>query len=77
MAIWRSKANYVYDAHARGKRMEDVVWAQAVSDEAAPASGCETATASLDLTKAFESSILSAAWASGASRVYPLEVLRI
>ena len=64
VAIWRCQANYSFDACARGKRIEDAVWAQVVSDEAAPDSGCETATALIDLTKAFESSILSAAWAS-------------
>ena len=74
---WRAANVRDYDGCARGRRVEDVVWVQALHDEIAAGRGQVSSTALLDLTKAFESARLDHAWKAGIRYGYPLRLLRL
>ena len=71
VAQWRAFNKRPYDWLAKGRRVEDAVWTQALHDEAAPFSGEASATILIDLAKAFESVPLEQVWRSGIRSGYP------
>ena len=76
IANWRRDANFSFDGCLEGRRIEDVVWNQAVHAEAAVVTQQFAATGLLDMTNAFESALLCKAWAAGIALRFPLEPLR-
>ena len=65
-----------YDWCAKGRRNEDVVWKQALYDENARELGQCSASALLDLKKAFETVSLHHPWKAGPRYGFPLATLR-
>ena len=77
VARWREENCEDFNYMANGRSSIDAVWNQSVRDEAAARKGILSASALLDLIKAFESVRLDIIWATGVENKFPLPVLRL
>ncbi len=74
---WRIKSMRAYNWAAPGRSAERAAWLHSLADEVAKAKGMESATALIDLVKAFEHIPLSLLWRRGAEHGFPMAVLRL
>ncbi len=72
---WRSEQAREYNYSARGRRADQAVWRQALTNEAAKARGLQSAATLVDLVKAFEMVLLQEVWASAIRHNFPLWAL--
>ncbi len=69
---WREQHARDYNFSARGRRAEQAVWRQALTDEAAKARGLQSAATLVDLVKAFEMVLLQEVWRAAQRHDFPL-----
>ena len=74
---WARDSSRHYDWATQGRSAEAAAWNQSVIDEAATADGLDSATAFVDLAKAFERIRLEDAWRAGVRFGFPLHILRL
>ncbi len=74
---WRMEQARDYNYSARGRRADQAVWRQALTDEAARARGLQSAATLVDLVKAFEMVMLQEVWASAVRHDFPLWALAL
>ncbi len=72
---WRMQQAREYNYSARGRRADQAVWRQALTDEAAKSRGLHSASTLVDLVKAFEMVLLQEVWASAVRHGFPLWAL--
>ena len=77
MRSWQASCRRTYNWMARGRGAERSVWAQALYEEAASATGKATASIFLDLVKAFEQVVLGQVWRYGLAHLMPKRVLAL
>ena len=73
---WLRVNKFEFDWATQGRSAEAAAWHQALMDEAATAQSLVSATAFVDLTKAFENVRLEDVWRSGRHYGFPLQILR-
>ena len=74
---WRSNTAEACNYMTGGKSAVDAVWVQSVRDEAVQEKGLVSASALLDLIKAFECVRLDVVWEAGRRLGFPLAILRL
>ena len=74
---WQASRAETCNYMTGGRSAVDAVWVQSVRDEAAQESGIVSASALLDLIKAFECVRLDVVWEAGRRLGFPLAVLRL
>ena len=77
MKEWSASCRRQYNWMAKGLGAERSVWAQALYEEAAVASGKATASILLDLVKAFEQVVLGYVWEHGLAHLMPKRILTL
>ena len=74
---WRATVSRSYNWAAKGRNPEDAVWRQALKGEVAKSEGLESASALVDLVKAFEMVKLELVWMAGLRLHFPPDILRL
>ena len=74
---WASRQARPYFFGEAGKSCEVCVWQQSLQAEYADLRGQVTASALLDLSKAYEHILFDRLWAKGIAAGFPLDVLRL